>query len=151
MTKLYHEAESWIVPGKQGRKAERHDVPNSPDELAAWLNSRRVPTSPDRFYGDVADSRNLEPVSPPPEGPASEPHPGLSEHAEARRMAMGRCPRCNSTPRGAHLLLKGEEKDAIVEFIEQADELWMIEAIALAVRDRVKALGLAIEEKGGVQ
>ncbi|MGE0178954.1 MAG: hypothetical protein AB7O91_03935 [Sphingomonas sp.] len=42
MTKLYHDAGAWVVPGEQGRGAERVDVPGSPAELAAWLNDRDV-------------------------------------------------------------------------------------------------------------
>lgn len=154
MTKLYHAAGTWQIPGQQDKKAERVDVPNPPAELAAWLNSRRVPIEGDAFDGLVpgnAAARELLDALRDPVGLASEPPTSSDEHKEARRMAMGRCPRCNSTPRGAHLLLKGEEKDAILAWIEDADELWQIEAIALAVRDRVRALGLASEEQGRVQ
>lgn len=170
MTKLYHAAEGWQVPGRQAKRATRVDVPNAPDDLAAWLNDRAVPAEASPVQLQLSDedreligegkwlteaARRHYGTDGPPLGlasePAAEPHPGMTEHAEARRMAIGRCPRCNGTPRGAHLLLKGQEKDAIVEFIEQADELWMIEAIAHAVRDKVRALGLASEEQGGVQ
>jgi hypothetical protein len=44
MTKLYHGPEGfgWQIPGKQERAAARVDVPNSPEELAEWLNVRWV-------------------------------------------------------------------------------------------------------------
>jgi len=53
MTKLYHGPEGWQVPGQQGAGAERVDVPNSPAELAAWLNDRGTPSSIDAG-GDAA-------------------------------------------------------------------------------------------------
>jgi hypothetical protein len=53
MPKLYHHADAWQVPGRQDRKAKRVDVPSSPPELAAWLNSRRVPLEGDAFDGLV--------------------------------------------------------------------------------------------------
>jgi hypothetical protein len=55
MPKLYYSlgrasdpelSDPWQVPGKQDKKAERVDVPGSPDDLAAWLNARRVPVAP---------------------------------------------------------------------------------------------------------
>lgn len=56
--KLYHNHQAasgskWELPGKQDRKAERVDVPAAPAELAAWLNSRRVPREGDAFDGLV--------------------------------------------------------------------------------------------------
>lgn len=40
MPKLYRENGLWVVPGQQGKKAERVDIPSTPAELAAWLNVR---------------------------------------------------------------------------------------------------------------
>ena len=39
MPKLYLEAGSYVVPGKQGRGAERVNVPSNPEQLATWLNA----------------------------------------------------------------------------------------------------------------
>lgn len=152
MTKLYHEAGSWIVPGKQGKAAERGDVPNSPDGLAAWLNSRRVPLAGDVFDGLVPlNDAAHDLLAEAREGAGDPPPASSAEHIEQRRMAMDRCPRCNSTPRGADLLLKGEEKDAVVDWIDQADELWQLEAVALAVKDRLAVLKVGLPEEGPLQ
>ena len=46
MPKLYNENDQWVVPGQQGNRSIRHDVPSIPSELCAWLNERRVPSAP---------------------------------------------------------------------------------------------------------
>lgn len=41
--KLYHWLGRWQLPGQQDKGASRIDIPNTPAEMAAWLNERRVP------------------------------------------------------------------------------------------------------------
>src|SRR5688572_19849174 len=96
MPKLYYEEGSWIIPGVQGRKAERVDIPNQPGELATWLNDRSVSPKPGYLAGVTFDAAELAPA------PAA---PAVDERA-ARR---------------ASLLQQGAEIDVVCELIERAE------------------------------
>lgn len=143
MTKLYHDAESWIVPGQQGKGATRADVPISPPELAAWLNDRRVPIEPGAG-ADVAPcntaadellEQDLDPqLARPPSGP---------------RVA-GHCDSCGRSAAGTLKLGLGNDLETIGAWLETA-ELWTMSRVVELVRDRVELLGKTIDERGTIQ
>lgn len=161
--KLYHngEPEGWQIPGKQDRKAERIDVPSSPADLAAWLNVRDVSpratphgimapeledfTAQDRedhtgdaaaylrgpIAGAVITEAEVDRVN------ASRPTflPRLdAAEIERRRMALDRCPKCNS----AAAVEIGV--DQVLAWIHTA-EAEQLERVAAAVKDEAAELG----------
>lgn len=73
MSKLYHHAGSWQLPGKQDKHAERIDVPNQPEQLAAWLNERQVPPiageEPEQQLSGAPDEGRFWEVGPPTKDP----------------------------------------------------------------------------------
>jgi hypothetical protein len=136
MPKLYHngQLEGWQTPGKQDKHAARIDVPSSPEELAAWLNHRRVGPS-----GAAAEAeRQAEPF----EGFEAD----LELHAE-RQLASAaesagnpnRCAVCKSrliaTEAGADKAAISRELAAIAEWITTAPT-WAIERLTEYVATR---------------
>lgn len=166
MTKLYHEAGAWVVPGKQGRKAERLDVPNSPEDLASWLNARAVPISQLASEGEepIAELELERPWVRGPEAP-NPPRYATTEEAAADAgvvfvpidkaaeidRLLGRCPRCSGGPEAAAMWRQLAELEGIEAWIAKCDSVSAIEAIALAVKDRIGEFKVDLEEEGTVQ
>jgi hypothetical protein len=148
MPKLYHENGGWTVPGTQGRWAQRVDVPNTPFDLAMWLNARAVP--PDKI-GDVPVQRATDVTGPVGEGVIEE----LRESgylAPQRPKVPGRCDACGRSAAGTLKLSCGHDLDELGAWLEdvQLDQLWMLQRAAELIRDRVRALGGTLEG-GSVQ
>jgi hypothetical protein len=145
--KLYHE-QIWVVPGKQGRGAERVDVPTTPAELADWLNDRRVTPA----HGDEQLAREQ---ATPFDDMSEEEIAGLGVElltAPERPKVPGRCDRCGRSPAGTLKLSCGHDLDELGQWLEdvQLDQLWMLQRAAELIRDRVRALGGTLEG-GSVQ
>jgi hypothetical protein len=175
MPKLYYSvqrasdpalADPWQVPGQQDKKAERVDVPAAPAELAAWLNSRRVPLAGDAFdglvpaneaarellaglrapgtageqTGAVLTSADVDRVN------ASRPSfmPRLdADEIERRRIAMRQCPKCGGS--------RAERTLTVGDFLAWIDGAPMdeLQEIAHAIKERAKADREALA--GGLQ
>lgn len=128
--KLYHFCRDWFIPGQQPKGASRVDIPNSPSELCAWLNHRRVPIAmplpqPEPSLDDLYNIT----VEHPPVAPA--PH-------------SGHCPGCASKDpaaleRGAQALAAGANANAIAERIMELNG-FELGILASAVAERFKQL-----------
>lgn len=125
--KLYHEAETgWIVPGQQGRKATRVDVPTSPPEaLADWLNARRVGVEPGAAEAEPASTV----LDPSPEAP-QEP---------ARAAPSDNCPACHRNDRAALKIAQSGDIDALAGWLMTAQP-WQVERLFEALGARFAEL-----------
>lgn len=122
MTKLYHGAGGWQVPGQQDKDAQRVDVPNPPELLAAWLNERGVQAD-----GTIPDHEVVPTGSTFDTPPASDP-----------------CPKCKMTPRHAKTIAQHRLRSADTEakerwILEEADP-WTLGRLAGAVAMRFRDL-----------
>jgi hypothetical protein len=145
MTKLYHngEPEGWQIPGAQDRKAERIDVPNPPAELAAWLNERdvspRVPAPNSTHAGEFDDAPSVAELL------------DAADRAERERgpKVPGKCDACGRSAAGALKLARGNDLDALAEWLEgiDIDELWVMQRAGELFRDHARELGLDWEAR----
>lgn len=145
MSKLYFlaagEARGWQVPGQQGKGAQRVDVPNSPEALAAWLNERHVPAVAIAELGapGTADAAELEPEE------REELETQLSGAPGGPRIP-GFCDACGRSAAGTLKLQQGNELDAIEQWAETA-EVWALKRLADRIgeiaRQRSVAIGVA--------
>lgn len=140
MPKLYHQpGAGWIVPGQQDKAAVRVDVPNSPGELADWLNDRAVSI----VAGVTAfDTHQDEPTAEPIEeirGAAGDP---------------ARCSSCSSllslTKAGALATAGSADLTALEEWLGtiNADRLFLLQRAAEAVKARAAELGAKLDQAG---
>lgn len=130
MPKLYHsgQLEGWQVPGKQDKHAERIDVPSAPEQLAAWLNHRRVgPTGAAAEHERQAEQ--LEPDS------AADLQLASAGDATGN---PNRCAVCKSrliaTEAGADKAAISRELAAIADWIGTAPT-WAVERLVELVND----------------
>lgn len=149
MPKLYHENGGWTVPGTQGRWAQRVDVPNTPFDLAVWLNARAVP--PDKI-GDVPVQRLASEITNWVEQGCEEPPQDLIERVTKQPRVAGFCDACGRSAAGTLKLSCGHDLDELGAWLDdvQLDQLWMLQRAAELIRDRVRALGGTLEG-GSVQ
>jgi hypothetical protein len=145
MTKLYHGAEGWQIPGQQDKKAERVDIPTAPAELAAWLNERHVwaiareiDSDQVGMTGDYPDL-TIEELEQLGEG-----DPQLA--SERKPMAPGFCPECGLSRAGALKLGLGNDVAAIEEWVATA-EPWALQRVADAIAGHVRALNEQLDER----
>lgn len=160
MTKLYHgpAGQGWQVPGEQDRKAARVDVPNSPGDLASWLNARRVPReqlTDEQLVASILSHNDEPPPQLASDGVviteaeaakvnASRPPflPRLSaEEIEARRMAEGKCPKCGGG-------LPRDPEVARIELWMELAELEEIQRIVERAREIVRGRGAQLTGEG---
>jgi hypothetical protein len=144
MPKLYHHAGSWQLPGQQDKKAERVDVPGQPAELAAWLNSRRVPREGDAFDGLVPCNTAAHELL--DELRQEEPETQLSGRFDGPRVA-GFCDACGRSAAGSLKLAQGNDISTIEQWMETAD-LWAIQQLVERARDVVRGRSEALDGKG---
>lgn len=160
--KLYHNGSAWQLPGQQDKAAKRADVPNSPADLAAWLNDRRVPVTPPLGAAECWDGKQLEQsdynvpaVS--TEGAVitgaelervNEQRPPFlprlsAEEIERHRMASNQCPKCGNG--GAYL--RSLEESNVCDWFETA-ELDRIQRVIEHARAVVRGRGAVLEGEG---
>src|SRR4051812_40858434 len=120
--KLYHE-QVWVIPGKQGRGAERVDVPSSPADLAAWLNERQVSPEPCNTQLASEQLEALEELQ-----PLNEPAEDLLEITKAKLRAKiaGHCPECGRSAAGTLKLQLGNDIGELEAWLEDRNvgDLW---------------------------
>lgn len=142
MPKLYHNGTSWQLPGQQDKTALRFDVPGSPAELAAWLNDRHVPVAVDGGFTWLDDA----PPAPTDEAPIASTGPIAGDPS--------RCAACKArtivaTEAGAGKLAISREVDQVTAWIAELPELWALQRVAEALKDRTGQFAGA--EQGSVQ
>lgn len=163
MTKLYsNDAGAWQVPGKQDKKAERVDVPSSPEELAAWLNERRVTRKPlegAELVGAILSHNPEAPPIPAADGAViteeelervNAQRPTFlgkltAAEIERHRMAINQCPKCGNSAGYLHSL----EETKVCDWLETAD-LDRIQRVVEHARMIVRDRGAVLEGEGRV-
>jgi hypothetical protein len=145
MPKLYHDTvEGWQVPGQQAKTATRIDVPNAPVELAAWLNARVHIVEPiAELLGEDFDRSDPVGEAPPPPI-ATSPVAG-----DPSRCAACKARTIVATEAGAGKLAIARELDQVTAWIAELPELWALQRVAEALKDRTGQFSAA--EQGGVQ
>lgn len=128
MTKLYSNGALWQVPGRQDKTAERIDIPNSPDQLAAWLNDRRVSPAGSELAGVVPMNSAADELLEEIRGPSAD---GIEPIGNPNR-----CANCKAvliaTPEGA-------DKAAISRTLTQIGD-WMDTAPDWALMNLVEII-----------
>lgn len=116
MTKLYYGDKTWFTPGHQPKDAERADVPNAPQDLADWLNTRRVwPVEPERPASE--------------EGAACKPQLGPDY-----------CPKCDTHASNAAAFVRRAKADELARFVAEEMLPGQVEELFLALGVRFAEL-----------
>jgi hypothetical protein len=159
--KLYYDCGTWTIPGKQGRQADRVDVPNAPGELARWLNERDVSLLPlttmAQAFSHAAEQLASDGERPWIAGPPTkDPQRVKAEdfklvdgktefvpitRAAALDLSFQQCPACH---RGAAAAIGADQVTAWVRSFASLDELQLV---AEAIRAQVRELGEQIEDR----
>jgi hypothetical protein len=126
-------------------------VPNTPPELAAWLNARRVPLEGDAFDGlvPVQHASRRAPRGAPHERHAA--NPGSSGRRPKTRRAFAGVPRRSRQRRGVCAVTKAAEIDRLLQRCPKCHGTWLgrfLIGIAAAPARRPRAIARTlIDEK----
>lgn len=129
MPKLYYQKGAWEIPGQQDRHATRVDVPNSPAELAAWLNARNVQA----ITGDVAELARERDLQRSIDVEADQRHHedplGLELERPRSSRVPGFCDACGQSSAGKLKLSQGADVETVAAWMMGA-EGWQLRRIA---------------------
>lgn len=149
--KLYHngKGEGWQIPGQQDKGATRVDVPNSPADLCAWLNARRVPAAELHVWqtgGQGTDGANLLHHVADELEPLNDAAAELLEEVRRLPRAPGFCDACGQSSAGKLKLSQGADVETVVAWMMGAQD-WQLRSIAAAINE----LSAELENAGRVQ